>query len=545
MADFLKHIPFRHLQVTILGMLSILGGVIIIYGTSNGPVGWSDSVEYIVSARNLLHGVGLGVYFPDGSFHMLGLQPPFYSVVLCAIGLSGAGLIDAARWLNVLLYSATIFGVGFIFYCFSSYLYFSIFAMISMVIFPILVHISMHAMTEPLFFFLLIWSIFCLLRYLRSGVRRWMLLSALLTGLLPLTRYIGIYMIMVNVISLLLFENGTSLKRLKKAAAFGILASIPILIWVLYAYIFNDHSLAGRQVYTDWGAISSKFMQFRTTTLDLVWGWIPFIKSLPALRNRIRYGIVLLAIIAVIGVTLFAKRHVPKGDSPMKGEGDVQIFSIFGLSVIFFIFTLGLSFIFLNTAPGRIDNRQLLPIYFGIMMSLLGALCIWQMAWFHRNWSWLKILPYIIIPGCMYWYYPQTMSVINQSHQGVGYLTNSWRNSETMNAVRELPKSVPIVSNNAAAILLWADHPGYELLEEIKPEFINQTSPYGSDLSDRAQVVFRQQGAALVIFGDNFFQTLGDIYGKNGRTREQSLFNGLIIHAKYSDGIIYFYPADK
>jgi len=108
--------------------------------------------------------------------------------------------------------------------------------------------------------------------------------------------------------------------------------------------------------------------------------------------------------------------------------------------------------------------------------------------------------------------------------------------------VRDLPPGVPVVSNNAALLLLWADCPAYELMEDINPEFIVQTTPYGSDTSDRSQVVFREHGAALVIFREQFLGQFKGAFGEKGLTRLNTIFTGLVIGGQYADGTIYFYP---
>ena len=72
--------------------IGILGSLVIIYSTSWGPWVFSDSTAYIVSAKNMISGHGLGLYGPSGAFHPLTLHPPFYSLLLGLFGLFGADL---------------------------------------------------------------------------------------------------------------------------------------------------------------------------------------------------------------------------------------------------------------------------------------------------------------------------------------------------------------------------------------------------------------------------------------------------------------------
>jgi hypothetical protein len=79
-------------------------------------------------------------------------------------------------------------------------------------------------------------------------------------------------------------------------------------------------------------------------------------------------------------------------------------------------------------------------------------------------------------------------------------------------------------------------------MEDMPKEFINQSTPYGSDMSDRSQVAFREHGAALVIFRSQFQGQLGGTFGEKGLARLKTIFTGLIVGGQYADGTIYFYP---
>ncbi len=98
------------LPVVLIILLALMGSIMIYYSTVWGPWVYSDSTEYIVSARNLLQGHGLGLFGASGAFHPLSLHPPFYSLVLSLFGAFGADLVTTARWINVVLFGLTISG---------------------------------------------------------------------------------------------------------------------------------------------------------------------------------------------------------------------------------------------------------------------------------------------------------------------------------------------------------------------------------------------------------------------------------------------------
>jgi len=541
MRKSIDKISFDRISLIIIGLLSILGGAAVTYSTANGPRGYSDPVAYIVAARNLLKGIGLGYYYPSGRFYVLTHYPPFYPLVLAGIGIFRVDLVDAARWLSVVFFAATIFGAGLIFVRLGSSPTLAIPASVLMGIFPVMVTMFSSSMSEPLFIFLLLWSGFCLVGYLKHDNLLWLVLSAILTGLLPLTRYIGIAIFLAAVVSAFLFVPGAWKDRLKKSALFGVISVIPIMLWIIWVYFSVDQTLAGRGMQFDLGMLSGMFRDFRGIILETIWKWIPFVTSNLGLTSRLRFILIMLTIIIVSSVAWLADRRVRKNMSQAGINSDFHIFGVFGLSSLAYVVVLALTYVFTKPAPD-IDDRILLPLYPGIVMSLLGAFACWQNAWFRNGKYWLKIIPWLIAAVCVYWYYPGSLWFVKSYHHGRGYTTYSWRNSETIQAVRDLPAGVPVVSNNAAAILLWADRPAYELMEDMNPAFINQTTPYGSDMSDNSQVAFREQGAALVIFREQFLSQIEGTFGEKGLIRLNTIFTGLVLGGQYADGTIYYYP---
>jgi len=81
--------------------LSLAGAAQIFYATTMGVAAYSDSTEYIVSARNLISGHGLGLITPTGRLMPLYFHPPLYPLVLSALGAPGLDLLRVARWLNI------------------------------------------------------------------------------------------------------------------------------------------------------------------------------------------------------------------------------------------------------------------------------------------------------------------------------------------------------------------------------------------------------------------------------------------------------------
>jgi len=366
MRKSIDKISFDRISLIIIGLLSILGGAAVTYSTANGPWGYSDPVAYIVAARNLLKGIGLGYYYPSGRFYVLTHYPPFYPLVLAGIGIFRVDLVDAARWLSVVFFAATIFGAGLIFVRLGSSPTLAIPASVLMGIFPVMVTMFSSSMSEPLFIFLLLWSGFCLVGYLKHDNLLWLVLSAILTGLLPLTRYIGIAIFLAAVVSAFLFVPGAWKDRLKKSALFGVISVIPIMLWIIWVYFSVDQTLAGRGMQFDLGMLSGMFRDFRGIILETIWKWIPFVTSNLGLTSRLRFILIMLTIIIVSSVAWLADRRVCKNMSQAGINSDFHIFGVFGLSSLAYVVVLALTYVFTKPAP----DSTCLPSQHQILMTV-------------------------------------------------------------------------------------------------------------------------------------------------------------------------------
>ena len=203
----LRSVSIDQAILLVIALLSLAGSLAIIFSTRWGPWAYSDSATYIVSARSLLEGEGLGVAVHPGSVERLTHHPPLYPLVLSAIGLSGIDLLTIARWLNVLLFGATIFATGAFTYRLlrSGWLAFSL--SVSMFTIPALVDIFSGAMSEPLFLFTSIVGTFLIVLFLETQNRRTLILAGAAAGLAFLTRYIGVFAIAASLVTLLVLSR--------------------------------------------------------------------------------------------------------------------------------------------------------------------------------------------------------------------------------------------------------------------------------------------------------------------------------------------------
>ena len=221
-------------------------------------------------------------------------------------------LVAAARWLNIMAFIASIFIAGWIFYRYSRVPALGIVASALMCAFPYMVWMFGSAYSEPLFVLMFLAGGWGLLAYLQKEKPALFLLSALLIGLIPATRYAGIAMVLAGGGSVLLLASGKARTRIKKAILFTCLASLPILLWLIWIYFSTAHSVGGRSLGLSLHGLSAQFQGFRGIFMDTVWKWVPFQSHGALLGYRLRFFLMGVILVGLLGLCLLAERRIQK-----------------------------------------------------------------------------------------------------------------------------------------------------------------------------------------------------------------------------------------
>jgi hypothetical protein len=535
----MKRFSYKRLILAAIIVLSILGGLIAIYATTNGPWGYTDPVEYISVARSLDQGHGLGYYEGSTRFTPETIHPPFYSLTLALIGLFGVDLVAASRWLNILAFIASIFISGWIFYRHSRAPALGVITSTLMCAFPWMVVWFSSSYSEPLFVVTILAGGLCLLEYLNNEKPWLLIVSALVVGLIPGTRYAGIGMVAAGAAMVLIFSSGKLWSRVKKTLAFGLVAGLPILAWLGWVYFSTAHQLGGRTPELFRADIAAHFQTFRGIFLDTVWKWVPYQSDGSMLRYRDRFVLVGIGSVVIPGLCLWAQRRLRR----LPGEGTknsgMLIFAFFGLASLIFVAVLIATYLF--TLPTiDIDNRMLLPLFVCMVMTLYAAFGLWLAAWFDHGWKrWLQVLPWLLLAVSLAWYIPQTQDKVKFFHLGDGLTVYRWNHSGIIQAVRDLPADQPVISNDWELTMLWTGRPIYGLWPSFPVTSPIQAGAYGTAAEDTTQAIFCQQNAALVIYNDFPTQYRNQVGVDQLPVSEMPLFKGLTVYGKYADGMIF------
>lgn len=526
----------HHLWWLLLVALAVLGAGMVTYETDPLPWAYSDSVEYVVSARNFIRGRGLGLFQASGDFSPMTHFPPLYSQVLSSSALLHTDPLRAAGWLNAASLAIFVVLVGL----FAEQLLPSSLLALALaaasVISPGLIHIFGGAISEPLFLPLTLGSTLLTLKYAEGGSEGHFVGAVFLASLAALTRYAGLSLALSGPLILMLLSTRPFKRRLVEGILFALVTALPVAAWA--AYIRMAHGGAPpREVALVVGGLWVRLQGFRGALVETLWSMIPFSGVWSPLGYRTKLAILALATVAYMGILVpFIVRARRRSISEPRDRSALTLASLAVMGSSYIVF-LGVASFAALPAPD-IDFRMLSPVLVPLWMSTAGLFVLGR----RRVLSTLAVALSVLAVAAQG---PATWAVISRLHAtGEGYTSVAWRSSALVEAVRSLPEGIPLISNESAAILLLADRPAYDIPELINRERRGGFLSYGSDSQDPIARKFRSEGAALVLF-DSIRYQLEPIYGSGAEARVRAMVAGLRVFADVGDGAIYFYPGEE
>lgn len=439
-------------------LAAILAAIVVHYGTRWGPWTYSDGVGYIVSARNLLAGPGLGLVKPSGEFEPLVSHPPLFSLLIAALGRVGMDLVEAARWINLLAYSAFVGGVGWSVRRLSDSEAAGLAASALLIVTTDVLLIGLSAMAEPLFLCAGFLGLLLLALHLREE-RSWQLLAgSALIGLSLLARYPAVIFWATAALGALLLGGPGFIQRIKRAVVTA-LALLPTALFLGISAL-NPQAGVARALSAGRSPFSA-FIQFSRAVASVYWRWKPvppeevtrlffpagFASWLPLLLAALFFGSLGALILAV--TLSWRDKTLPSWTSPSIRA--VALLLLF--QVLYFVFFAG-SYVLTYPTPD-VDERTLLPLLVAGELTLLFL--GYELA-ASRSRTWSGAAAFGLLAAALVGYGILSLDTVRGLHQtGSGYTSRAWRRSRTLEVVRGLPQEIPLISNAPEAILLYTD----------------------------------------------------------------------------------------
>ncbi|HYX44256.1 MAG TPA: phospholipid carrier-dependent glycosyltransferase, partial [Acidimicrobiales bacterium] len=211
-----------------LGVPALVGAATALLVSRRGVYLSPDGLAYVGAARNLVDGHGLTA--PPGAPPLANF-PPLYPLLLAAGGAFAADPLTVARFLNPVLFGATILVVGVIARRLTGSLPLALAAQLLVLSGKDFLAYHSAALSEPLFLLLALLAVAALARR-RPDDRPGLLVAALLAAAACLTRYVGLALVGAGAVGLVLLDRGP--RRWRAVVSFTAAALFPLVVWLLW-----------------------------------------------------------------------------------------------------------------------------------------------------------------------------------------------------------------------------------------------------------------------------------------------------------------------
>ncbi|MGH2620358.1 MAG: hypothetical protein ACRDHG_07280, partial [Anaerolineales bacterium] len=276
-----------------------------------------------------------------------------------------------------------------------------------------------------------------------------------------------------------------------------------------------------------------------------LWDWLPFSSWAGGLPTWVKQGVLALLGLALVGLIVASIRRLRRSlPGTWRRDSSIQLSALLGAFILGYLGQLTVTYLFTVPVldPSDIDQRILAPVLLtgGLVLFALAELLM-RSAPARRR---VAIVPAGLALVYAAWFLPQGWKVaagLNQA--GAGYTSQSWQSSPTIAGLRSLPAETPLITNESAGVMLWLDRPAYDLPlpTDGEPDLALDRFGDGPGELDR---IFREQGAAFVVFNSISAQ-LAARYGEQAAgARLAELTQGLELFARLDDGEVFFYPIE-
>ena len=526
----------RRIVVGIILLISFIGAGVMYFTTRLGPWAYSDAVGYIVNARNLLRGDGIGLWRASGRFVLTSHHPPFYILSLASLGVFGVDPLVTARGLSVFMFALTILVIGLSVYSITKNGLLAISLSGVTLSLPILIELYSGAMSEGLFILLGFSALMTTVRSVQKGDMKYVLASGILSGLAFLTRYIGVGFVITVALVPFLFTPQPLKSRIRHATLTATIGILPVAIWLIWLR-FQPATEPARLINFTAGNLWTTLEPVRVALVDSFIRALPFISNLPHYSYRLNL-LIFLGIFLLISSYLFFP-WVRVQNRRIQKEGTSLLALTLILFVGVYILTLILSFLLTQPTPD-VNLRTLSPAIFAFTLAIV--VFAFYLASLHQQSQWLIILPLLFAASIVVFNYPIARSNVLSLHQyGKGYTSAAWQSSPTIEAVLGMHPEIPIITNESVGLLLYTDRYAYDLPQVYSFHIDENNARFGDDSSDPTAAIFREGGAALVLF-NSIFQQLEPVFHDRTKNEVETLIDGLDVVFESTDGAIYFYP---
>ena len=521
-------------SIYIIVFFALASTALIIFVTSKfGPGMSEDSVAYIAGARNILNGRGISLLFDskgnqlnlwlpriDNELYHVFPWPPLFPYIISIFGFAGFDLIESARWINAVLFGASIALILLIIRKYTRSLSLMIFSAVIFGTFKHMISLYSYVWSEPLFLFLSLLGFYFLFNFLENSKVYNLLISALSFSMAFFTRIAGISLIGAGAIAILFFSELKIKTRIIYSLFFTFIGFLPFSIWTLKNKLTFGHTS------TEF-SIHPLLLDNLKEGAKTVSSWF-YLDILP-------FKISLILLILIIGSMIFAfiyisakvkKTSIENQDNAYKLNS--RIINIFLFFDFFYIIEILLAQAFF-VADIHMDWRLLIPVF--ISTFIIIVLFIKKFLDYFNNKQVIKRTIFILCEILFVLSLAILAVGIKEFYEeGQGYNSKEWVKSDTIKELKDMDSNGVIYTNNPYVIYYFLGKNPYPFPRKINFYADRKNINYNKDLKKTIDEI-REKNGLIVLFN------LGQYY----LTEEKELLKDykLILIKDTQDGGIY------
>jgi len=443
----------RFLGVIPLVVIALLGLAVMAQFTQYEVGVAGDAVHYMEGARNLLAGKGYVLLRWDGSFKPITTFPPGFSLALAGLGLFGLQPLTAAHYLNVFLFGANIFLVGWIIYRPSRSILFSLLGSLFILTNLNVFKIHSWVMSEGLYIFVTLLALIVLDQYFKTGNRFVLVVTGLLIGYATLVRYLGLAIMMAAYLGVLVFSRKPWKRRGLDMALIGVASLLPVVLWFLRNALVT-HNLANR------GLVTHSISQLLTVYLNITSSWLfPNDLHLSWRQRLVFFG---LFILVTFGIYLYSEYRYSNRQSMDRKATPDPLPGLLALYILIYTIALFINIQFLYIAYDESDiQRYLIPMY---VAGILWVFMIYpKLRWSSAGGLIVKGVVFIVSLGLMAVNLSTTLPFIRHPGYAFGYTDVKAVRKDLVWGLKSIDAKRPIITNDYELIYFLSGRPPYAM----------------------------------------------------------------------------------
>ncbi len=349
---------FRPDRLTVLIAAAAVLGVALVLAreATYGVMLAHDSINYVVSARNLLSGEGLTLH--NGRFYVV--WPPLYPLLLAAASLGTLDPYDVAGPVNAAVFGLTVLVVGQYLRTRLESRFLVAWACLSVALSVPMAELSSWALSGPVFILLATLALVQTDGFLTGGKTRSLVLASVFAALACQARYIGVAVaVVVGLLFLFSGKERASLRRRAgRLAVFSLVVAAPMGLWLLRNYLLTG-TLAGDRPPSDYTLPTL----LGETVGRLLHGGLLYLGP-PWVRRLSLAALALAAIVlAALGYVSARERRPPSDWRPF------YLFGGFGLAYLAVLASM-----IMMWGDLFLQSRYLVPLYLPFLVVAVSAL---------------------------------------------------------------------------------------------------------------------------------------------------------------------------